>query len=195
MLPSKSGSKYSLKNIMTENIWKIFAPWRGPHLKLLFSTFFQVTVYLVDTQNFRVRWRPLHVFFQISLQILVIFDRKNIWNNLLGVVYHVKKVSTIFDENWSHNINLKKKMFHFLKSDMKTHSAMMMKDNEINDSAQYFPEWNQLKFWSHSNLKSCPSASALCWSDIEHLLLDYDIIANATVKFNLKIFGGKRNLE
>ena len=62
MMPSKSGSKYSLKNIMTENIWKIFAPWRGPQVKLLFSTFFQVTVYLVDTQNFRVTWRPLHVF-------------------------------------------------------------------------------------------------------------------------------------
>ena len=62
ILPSKSGSKYFLKNIMTENIWKIFAPWRGPQVKLLFSTFFQVTVYLVDTQNFRVRWRPLHVF-------------------------------------------------------------------------------------------------------------------------------------
>ena len=62
MLPSKSGSKYILKNMMTENIWKIFAPWRGPQVKLLFSTFFQVTVYLVDTQNFRVRWRPLHVF-------------------------------------------------------------------------------------------------------------------------------------
>ena len=62
ILPSKSGSKYFLKNIMTENIWKIFAPWRGPQVKLLFSTFFQVTVYLVDTQNFRVTWRPLHVF-------------------------------------------------------------------------------------------------------------------------------------
>ena len=48
-------------------------------------------------------------FLQISLQILVIFDQKNIWHKLLGVVYHVKKVSTIFDENWSHNINLKKK--------------------------------------------------------------------------------------
>ena len=63
-------------------------------------------------------------FLWISLQILVIFDQKNIWHTLLGVVYHVKKVSTIFDENWSHNINLKKKMFHFLKSDMKTHSAL-----------------------------------------------------------------------
>ena len=62
ILPSKSGSKYFLKDIMTENIWNIFAPWRGPQLKLLFSTFFQVTVYLVDTQNFRATWRPLHVF-------------------------------------------------------------------------------------------------------------------------------------
>ena len=62
ILPSKSVSKYFLKNMMTENIWKIFAPWRGPQLKLLFSTFFQVTVYLVDTQNFRVSWRPLSVF-------------------------------------------------------------------------------------------------------------------------------------
>ena len=39
---------------------------------------------------------------------MVIFDQKYIWHNLLGVVYHVKKVSTIFDENWSRNINLKK---------------------------------------------------------------------------------------
>ena len=54
ILPSKSSSKYFLKNIMTENIWKIFAPWRGPQVKLLFSTFFQVTVYLVDTSAQRV---------------------------------------------------------------------------------------------------------------------------------------------
>ena len=26
----------------------------------------------------------------------------------MGLVYHVKKVSKIFDENWSHNINLEK---------------------------------------------------------------------------------------
>ena len=31
-----------------------------------------------------------------------------------------------FDENWSHNINLKKKMFNFPKSDMKTHSALVL---------------------------------------------------------------------
>ena len=62
MLPSKSGSKYSLENIITENIWKIFAPWSCAQIKLLFSTFFQVTVYLVDTQNFRVIWPQLHVF-------------------------------------------------------------------------------------------------------------------------------------
>ena len=54
-------------------------------------------------------------FLWISLQILVIFDQKNIWHTLLGVVYHVKKVSTIFDENWSHNINLKKKNVPFTK--------------------------------------------------------------------------------
>ena len=43
----------------------------------------------------------------------------------MGVVYHVKKVSTIFDESWNHNINLRrKKLFHFLQSDMKTHSAL-----------------------------------------------------------------------
>ena len=108
MLPSKSGSKYSFKNIMTENIWKIFAPWRGPQIKLLFSTFFQVTVYLVDTQNFRVIWRPLHVFCEYLCKYWSYLIQKNIWHNLLGVVYHVKKVSTIFDENWSQNINLKK---------------------------------------------------------------------------------------
>ena len=82
MLPSKSGSKYSLKNIMTENIWKIFAPWRGPHLKLLFSTFFQVTVYLVDTQNFRVRWRPLHVFCEYLRKYWSYLIKKNIWHTL-----------------------------------------------------------------------------------------------------------------
>ena len=36
------------------------------------------------------------------------FDQKHIWHKLLGVVYHVKKVSTIFDDNWSQNIILKK---------------------------------------------------------------------------------------
>ena len=30
--------------------------------KIVVFYFFQVTVCLVDTQNFRVRWRPLHVF-------------------------------------------------------------------------------------------------------------------------------------
>ena len=94
---------------MTENIWKIFAPWRGPQLKLLFSTFFQVTVYLVDTQNFRVSWRPLHVFCEYLCKYWSYLIQKNIWHNLLGIVYRVKKVSTIFDQNWSHNINLKKK--------------------------------------------------------------------------------------
>ena len=83
MLPSKSGSKYFLKNMMTENIWKIFAPWRGPQLKLLFSTFFQVTVYLVDTQNFRVSWRPLHVFFvNISANIGHIWSKK-----IFGIIF------------------------------------------------------------------------------------------------------------
>ena len=33
---------------------------------------------------------------QIYLQILVIFDPKKVGHDLLGVVYHVKKVSTIF---------------------------------------------------------------------------------------------------
>ena len=41
MLPTKSGSKYFLKNIMTENILKIFAPKRGAQLKLLHFTFFK----------------------------------------------------------------------------------------------------------------------------------------------------------
>ena len=109
ILPSKSGSKYFLKNILTENIWKIFAPWRGPQVKFLFSTFFQVTVYLVDTQNFRATWRPLHVFCEYLCKYWSYLIQQNICHNLLGVVYHVKKLSTIFDENWSHNINLKKK--------------------------------------------------------------------------------------
>ena len=108
MLPSKSGSKYSLKNIMTENIWKIFAPWRGPQIKLLFSTFFQVTINLVDTQNFGVIWRPLHIFCKYLCKYWSYLIQKNIWHNLLGIVYRVKKVSTIFDENWSRNIILKK---------------------------------------------------------------------------------------
>ena len=73
-------------------------------------------------------------FLWISLQILVIFDQKNIWHTLLGVVYHVKKVSTIFDENWSQNINLKKKKFHSLKSDMKTHCA-------VHYTLSVLPEW------------------------------------------------------
>ena len=46
-------------------------------------------------------------FVNISANIGHIWS-KNIWHTLLGVVYHVKKVSTIFDENISHNLNLKK---------------------------------------------------------------------------------------
>ena len=40
--------------------------------------------------------------------IIIVVMLKKVAFYLLGVAYHVKKVSTIFDENLSQNINLKK---------------------------------------------------------------------------------------
>ena len=51
-----------MDNITTDNIWKIFARWKGPQRKLLFSTFLFKSRSIWLTQKIsRVSWRP-HVF-------------------------------------------------------------------------------------------------------------------------------------
>ena len=76
ILPSKSGSKYFLKNIMTENIWKIFAPWRGPHLKWLFSTFFKSRSIWLTHKISELPGDPFMFFANISANIGHIWSKK-----------------------------------------------------------------------------------------------------------------------
>ena len=106
-------SNICLKNIMTKNIWKIFAPKRDAQIKLLFSTFFKVTVYLVHTQNQSYLSSPSEVSKNLCKYWSYLIQIK-IGHKFLGVVYLVKKVSTILDENWSCNIIWREKIVFFL---------------------------------------------------------------------------------
>ena len=47
---------------VNENIWEIFAPWRGQLSKKLFWSLFKSRVWLASVQNFNFNSHPLHVF-------------------------------------------------------------------------------------------------------------------------------------
>ena len=76
ILPSKSGSKCFWKNIMTENIWNIFAPWRGPQIKLLFSTFFKSRSIWLTHKILELAGDPFMFFANISANIGHIWSKK-----------------------------------------------------------------------------------------------------------------------
>ena len=105
-MPSKSGSKYFLND---RKYLEYICTLKGSSDKIVVFYFFSSHDQFGWHTKFWSYLATPSCFLQISLQILVIFDQKNIWHKLLGVVYHVKKVSKLFDENLSHNINLKKK--------------------------------------------------------------------------------------
>ena len=47
---------------VNENIWEIFAPWRGQLSKKLFWSLFKSRVWWASVQNFNFNSHPLHVF-------------------------------------------------------------------------------------------------------------------------------------
>ena len=142
---------------MTGNICKIFAPWRGPHLKWLFSTFFQVMVYLVDTQNFRVTWQPLHVFCKYLCKY---------WSYLINKYLAFSFGSCLSCKNRFRQFSMKIEviiliwifLFYFLESDMKTHSAL----SPITSSSKYSTSSSTTSTSSSSGAKRGPEGECGC---------------------------------
>ena len=167
---------------MTEYNCKIFATKRGAQIKLLFSTlFFYVTVYLADTQNFRVIC-PASQLANISANIGHIWFKKN-WHTLLGVVYCVKKDFNNF--RWKLK-SFWRKLFYSLESDMKTYSALEVKMSCRKVFTTWDPKLSYFKVFTPLELKLShlmiftllePILSCFTWSVAEgaKIVLLYDI--------------------
>ena len=88
-----------------------FSRWRAAQIIFIFSRLFLYRILTLCTQNFKVHWPALLVFWQKMPKIFKFFTWKNICIKMLVVFYHFKKESSVFVQKWAQNKSLLLKTF------------------------------------------------------------------------------------